>query len=1579
MPQLKFTIAADWQEVVKLKTKIDELKSSIADIKTSMTSFDVNKNPLKAKELSTQLSDVTSKLRESEREVTNYGVKLGTDLKSQIYKASQSVNSLSGDIIKQKDIIRQTKDDVQQLSDKYKSMSKYDAGASSVKAQLNSAKAALNEQKYALGDLQSEQAKARLSVKGLNDEFKLMGVESGASVSTIANKIASLSAVAVAGIGIKDVIGQIISVRGDFETIETSIGVLLDGNKGKTQAVMNEIKQYSLVSPLTVKDMSGAIQMMMGFGLQVDDSMKYLKALGDISMGNSTKFNSLTLAFSQMSAAGKLMGQDLNQMINAGFNPLLIISEKTGKSVGDLKQEMEKGAISSQMVQQAFIDATSAGGKFYGMSAAGAKTVNGQISMLKDSFQLMFDNIGTKGEGVILGSIKGATSLVNNYENVGRVIAEVTAVYGTYKAAEMVVLALESLHAAGIGSLTVAEKVHYAWLVLTDKAQKMLNATMLANPYVLVAVAVAAAGVAMYEYARYLDDTSRKTKDFNEQLAAQTDHENKIKDAINKYLPVAQDAKAKTEDRKKAIEALKKIYPSYFASLNIETSKNYSLAESLKEVARQHYNVLKMKELEAKADFAKTVKAEKQARQAANTTTTGGSSITGAVQMGGYEQASLTRATKERQSQANLLWVIGQARRQAGLDLMKVESKTAPAVNYQSAKKAAKDDYEKYTREYNKLKNSKTATVQQVSDAKAKADSAKSTYDTKFGGKEDEKAEKDAKTAEKKRETASERERKQRLAIADAKSKQKQDISNANIDLDKKLSDAEITNEENENNKKLLQLEKSHKDEIDTINKNQREYLQKKVSDAKAVYKAGGSKGSFNASSVTLSADEEDKYNQLRYLSDLKYQKDKDKLQEADQKDLNDFYSKYGTYEQKKLAITQDYEKRIADASSEGMKMSLTKQMNDALSELTKQKIDFSALFSDITNVSDTVLKEIAKQLQDMLDNSKSMAITDIKDIAEKLQQVKDQLGKKNDWFYSPALQKFKDAKANQKEAQSIYNQASAGSALASTELQFQQSTVSGALSSVGINVAPESIKSSDKDKLTKGLDPSSLKKVNAEFDKLSRAEQKSTSAKTKEIDASNNLFDANKKLKENTMDFHKKMGIAAEALNSFNEKLKNLPALIDELGLGNTGVGKAVNKGLNAANDAAGAMADYAKGDYIGAAAKGISAIKNVGSMLGIGGGNGAETEKKISELTKSNEYLKESIDGLTKKIEESSGAAAVTAGTKALDAQKNVEKNNLGILDAQMNYHDSHHSNAAKWDLSSASMNTLINDKELNAPWLQNTWDSFKKLTADQMGYIRTNYAGIWDEMINQGWYGDTFKGAWENYADQAGKLKEITNEINKSLTQVSFDDLYNSFVDSLMDMKKSAQDWADDFSNYLMKAVLQIQVDNEIKPKLQKWYDDFAKAMSDDNLTSTEKADLTKEWNDIVELGKQKRDIVASATGYDTNSAATATKETSVSASQDSVSEANGRMTAIEEVLVDSKSIVNLNLSEMKLANNNLGKMVINSDSIRDILNDSHAEICGIHRDTTTLTDLVDIIKPIKEMKKGIDLMNDKLKTL
>ncbi len=170
----------------------------------------------------------------------------------------------------------------------------------------------------------------------------------------------------------------------DFEQQQANLRTLLNGDAEATDNLIGKIREYGKA---TVYDRSGLIEAqktMMAFGLDAEYAFGKLKNIGDIALGDKQKMQSLALAFSQMSSTGKLMGQDLLQMINAGFNPLEVISQKTGRSMAELKEAMGKGAISAELVAQAFEWATEEGGRFYQGAETAAQTTAGKIAKVKD-------------------------------------------------------------------------------------------------------------------------------------------------------------------------------------------------------------------------------------------------------------------------------------------------------------------------------------------------------------------------------------------------------------------------------------------------------------------------------------------------------------------------------------------------------------------------------------------------------------------------------------------------------------------------------------------------------------------------------------------------------------------------------------------------------------------------------------------------------------------------------------------------------------------------------------------------------------------------------------------------------------------------------------------------------------------------------------------------------------------------------------------------------------------------------------------------------------------------------------------
>lgn len=373
-----------------------------------------------------------------------------------------------------------------------------------------------------------------------------------------------------------------IDVRQEVENLIISFETLL-GSKDKATQFFSELSEYAVNTPLMLNDLAGGAQTMLAFNIEAEKVIPTLKQIGDISMGDRDRFNSLVLAFSQMSATGKLMGQDLLQMINAGFNPLAIISEKTGKSIGQLKDEMSAGAISSEMVAQAFADATAEGGKFHGMLDKQSKGLKGQISNLEGAIDNMFNAMGEKSEGILTGSVEVASELVKNYEAVGKALMSLVAVYGSYKTALIATLAVQKA-ASFVENIRLVAMFRKE-LGLATAAQQAFNITANANSYVLLATVILSAAAALAIYSKNCSAAADEAQRAADREKEQTDAINDKKEAIEKCISTIIDENLAELDRLEALEKLKKLMPSVFEKYKTEKELIDKLTE-----ARREYN-----------------------------------------------------------------------------------------------------------------------------------------------------------------------------------------------------------------------------------------------------------------------------------------------------------------------------------------------------------------------------------------------------------------------------------------------------------------------------------------------------------------------------------------------------------------------------------------------------------------------------------------------------------------------------------------------------------------------------------------------------------------------------------------------------------------------------------------------------------------------------------------------------------------------------------------------------------------------------------------------------------------------------
>lgn len=600
-------------------------------------------------------------------------------------------------------------------------------------------------------------------------------------------------------------------------------------------------------------------------------------------------------------------------------------------------------------------------------------------------------------------------------------------------------------------------------------------------------------------------------------------------------------------------------------------------------------------------------------------------------------------------------------------------------------------------------------------------------------------------------------------------------------------------------------------------------------------------------------------------------------------KSYREYLKAYGNLEQQKLAIVEEYNEKIKEARAKGnlfeeakLKTDLEEQLKKLNFNNFKDSINWDSVFSDMGRLSKSYLEDLRKKLKDLL-GSGTLDIDDMKVVSEQIGKIDDAISEQTDkwgWSnekvreYNRLLQEAADAQERLRKA--TVEQYNAQERQSSTRIAIQK-----VFAETGVSVSTNKITSQNKSALFNenkmNLSNEQLEKLKKLFDELAVSEVKVGKA-TKDVkkaqeDANISQDKARKSIKEIANEW-------AESIGNVAKKLQEASELIDVLGFGDSDLGKKLKSGADAFNKGSQAASDFATGNYIGAAINGVGAIKSLGSALGIGNGSNAkEVAETTNRLTESNERLQYSIEQLKSSIDKTSGMSAVSNYQKAYDAQKQINKQSMEILQSQMGYHGSHHSNAYYWNLSAqdyAAINrTLAQQSAVRGGYINSTinkvssLEDIYKLTPEQMKDIRTYNQDVWKNMTDQGKYDKT--EYWENYTDLAEKLEELTDKINQNLTQTTFDSLKDNFISNLMDMSKSAQDFANDFTTMLNKSMLNFAVDDLANKRLKALYEKWADKMKQGQLSNDDLDILKKEYDNIVDEGLKIRDNIAAITGY------------------------------------------------------------------------------------------------------------------
>lgn len=317
------------------------------------------------------------------------------------------------------------------------------------------------------------------SSDGLSSKFTSFGTKMTVGVT------APLTALATAGV----------KYNATMESYLANLTTLLGGNQQEAQKLLDTLKEMANTTPYEATDLVKATQKMMAFGISADDSLKYLNMLGDVAMGDANKMDSLTLAFSQISASGRASMEDINQMIDQGFNPLTIIAQKTGESMGDLRDRVSAGKVSFEEIASAFETATSKGGTFYQSMDKASQTTEGKISSLKDAFGSALGSMTEALLPFVTDAVKGLTKVANWFSNLDESGKRtVLTLAGIALAIGPVSSAIGGLIKIGSGIKTLITTIK-SWSVVTKlmtAAQASLNLVMSMNPITLIIIAIVA-------------------------------------------------------------------------------------------------------------------------------------------------------------------------------------------------------------------------------------------------------------------------------------------------------------------------------------------------------------------------------------------------------------------------------------------------------------------------------------------------------------------------------------------------------------------------------------------------------------------------------------------------------------------------------------------------------------------------------------------------------------------------------------------------------------------------------------------------------------------------------------------------------------------------------------------------------------------------------------------------------------------------------------------------------------------------------------------------------------------------------
>lgn len=1519
MATLYFKVSSDWEQVVKLRQECERLEAQLKKM-------DVNKSPTAAKALETQLASTRQQMMGLVTEAAKAGAMMENDLKKKLNSASKASDELTEEIIKQRKIIRDTQDDVRRLSDEYSKMSKYSPNSKAKLAELNAAKAALNEQRYSIGELQDQQARNRLEVRKLTREYKEFASGTNNADEIVKSLTDSLkrTALEIGGLAaIKKFGSDVIEATGKMQQLQVALSTILQ-DKSKAEQLIADIVQFAAKTQFNLDDVATGAKQLLAYGSSADNVVNELSMLGDVASGLQIPIGQLIYLYGTLRTQGRAMTVDIRQFAGRGIPIYEELAKVLGVSKDQVGELVKEGKGGFKEVEQAFKNMTSEGGKFANLMESSAGTWPQRLSNIEDTLFQKMNEFGNKYKEVFEFGIGTAEDLVESLDDVLSIMGGLIAAYGTYKAA--LITAAVAQKAVGFVESIQLIGMYRKELGLATAAQQAFNVASKSNVYVTLLAALVGIGTAVYMFTKRTNEATVAQETLNSVNKKADEEFSKQAATVDRLSGVLKSETSSIDQKKKALSDLQTIIPSYNASLDEEGRLINNNTEAIKSYLTQLEKQIRMKAAQEELEelYRKKRTQEKQQKVATENYNEAKSLYNSSVTMTGsalQNRGVNTGVAVFSQNSA----VNNQLKDSANKAKKELDSVNKELGETVSAIKELEKEIEKSS--LSDKKEAQHSTIsEEVENATIRIKTLKQEIADLRSGKLQAEAGKTVESAikAKEKELQSAEKTLETLTGVSHKSENKkvvdnqQNLSDELLQLIRANQQEEINLMEEGSEKKRRQIELDYQREIDEIRKQrkkwedaqggkltseQREVLGSRASNAMTSREKGLAEITETENQAAIEANE-------RYLKS------------------------YGTFLQKRDAIIAEYTRKISEATTQGDKDILQKEMDKALSSLDleklKQGINWELVFGDLDKVSKESLNKVKQQLRDFKNSEeyKNMAVDQKKVIDEALNKIQSTLIDKGGLLADLPEQLSELAKAQEElsQAQEEYNE------------------------------AMRSGTDEQKEAATKKLNDAQKRQQNAQVNV-----QKSTDKTTSSLVTLSNVIT---QLGSNSEISLSQVGdLAGNIVDIFAEESEKLGGIIGAAfslldAIGTQGLDGFVGNIFSSVFKSVGGIWD-------------TLTFGGFSKLFGIGG-NEKEVQDTINRLTDRNEKLQSAIESLTEEMKSSKGSEkSVAEYNKAIKYQEEYNKNVLSKAQANAGYHSKHHSWAYYMGWSESDIQWIRENVMAEFTGTDSLW----QMSPEQMDLLRQN-VDLWQKMADsgKGGYGNSVVDALGEYADLAGNLEELKEGLFEQLTGISFDSMYDSFIDTLMDMDASAEDFADNLSEYFMRAMLSDKIGNMYSQKLEDWWNRFGESMKDGNLSESERNSLQNEYMGYVNEALKLRDELAAATGYD--KAGSSSKQSASSRgfgtemTHEDTGELSGRFTAVYESnlrVETAEQQQTVAITELRGSIGSLTSQVTGlyniADETRTILANSYLELQQIRENTG------EIVKPIKQMQADI----------